>query len=163
MTVQMQTTDVAAAVDKAVPMVMPQAAEHDIRLVVEPPAAPLQVCADPTRLVQVLVNLLSNGIKYNRRGGEVRLACRRRGGGRVRISVADTGRGIAPDQRERLFRAFERLGAESGDIEGAGIGLAFSHRMAALMGGELGFDSEIGRGSTFWIDLPEVPSQPLPA
>ena len=146
--------DVAAAVMLAVPLVSSLSAQRVVELTVDPLPAPLVVAADPTRLRQVLVNLLSNAVKYNRKGGQVRVSCRRLDSGRVRIQVQDTGPGIAVARQSQLFRAFERLGAESSEIAGAGIGLAFSRRLAELMQGELGFETEVGVGSTFWIDLP---------
>jgi PAS domain S-box-containing protein len=114
----------------------------------------LSVLADATRLRQVLVNLLSNAAKYNRHGGSIRVGCTVLAGERVRIAVTDTGPGIAPDKLELLFKPFERLGAEFTAVEGAGIGLAISKRLAELMGGALGVDSTPGQGSTFWIELP---------
>lgn len=161
--VQCAPVDVAAAVTQAVPLVASLVAERAILLTVEPPDVPLWVAADPTRLTQVLVNLLSNAIKYNRKGGEVRVSCRAQDKGRIRIAVSDTGSGIAQAMQERLFRSFERLGAEAGNIAGAGIGLAFSKRLALLMEGELGFETEVGVGSTFWIELRSWPRDMAPA
>ena len=154
LSVQSVPVDVAAAVMLAVPLVSSLSAQRAVELTVDPLPAPLVVAADPTRLRQVLVNLLSNAVKYNRKGGQVRVSCRRLDSGRVRIQVQDTGPGIAVARQSQLFRAFKRLGAESSEIAGAGIGLAFSRRLAELMQGELGFETEVGVGSTFWIDLP---------
>ena len=112
------------------------------------------VLADPQRLKQVLINLLSNAIKYNRPGGAVTLACRRTGGGKLRISVDDTGVGIAPEKIERLFTPFDRLDAESTRVEGIGLGLALSKGLAVAMGATLDVESTPGVGSSFWIDLP---------
>jgi PAS domain S-box-containing protein len=119
-----------------------------------------RVLADPTRLKQVMVNLLSNAAKYNRRGGRIVIDCVAHGAGTVRLSVTDTGPGIAPEQREHLFKPFERLGAEFSAVDGTGIGLALSRQLAELMGGTLGVDSTPGEGSTFWIDLPVAPDTP---
>jgi len=113
----------------------------------------LAVTADPTRLRQVLLNLLGNAVKYNRAGGEVRLSARREGV-EVLMSVQDTGPGIAARDQGRLFQPFERLGAEHSGIEGAGIGLALSQRLVHAMGGRIGVNSEPGRGSNFWVALP---------
>jgi signal transduction histidine kinase len=110
------------------------------------------VAADRQRLTQVLLNLLSNAVKYNRYGGRVHVAAARDGEA-VRISVTDTGSGIAPDDLERVFRPFERLGAEDTDVEGSGIGLALSRRLVEAMGGTIGVDTEVDRGSTFWVEL----------
>jgi PAS domain S-box-containing protein len=151
--VQCVPVDVSTVVTQAVPLVASLVAERAIVLTVEPPNAPLSVAADPTRLTQVLVNLLSNAIKYNRKGGQVRVSCRMQDNARVRIAVSDTGSGIAHTKQARLFRSFERLGAETSGITGAGIGLAFSKRLASLMQGDLGFETEVGVGSTFWIEL----------
>jgi hypothetical protein len=114
------------------------------------------VLADPTRLKQILVNLLSNAAKYNRQGGRVIMDCLPQADGRMHIRVTDTGPGIAPEHLLNLFKPFERLGAEFTEVQGTGIGLALSHQLAALMGGTLGIDTEPGRGSTFWVDLPLV-------
>jgi PAS domain S-box-containing protein len=114
----------------------------------------IAVLADATRLKQILVNLLSNAAKYNRQGGSIRIDCHAVDADKVRFSVTDTGPGIAPDKLELLFKPFERLGAEFTAVEGAGIGLAISKRLAELMGGALGVDSTPGQGSTFWIELP---------
>ncbi len=110
------------------------------------------VNADAIRLRQILVNLLSNAVKYNRPGGRVSVRLEDRGS-RVRVAIADTGPGIAADKLGRLFQPFERLGAEFGPIEGTGIGLALSRRLAELMGATLGVESVPGEGSTFWIEL----------
>lgn len=115
--------------------------------------AALVVQADHTRLKQVLLNLISNAIKYNRDGGRIDVtACVEKG--RARIAVRDTGRGIAPEKLERLFKPFERIETISDNIEGSGIGLALVKRLVEAMGGEVGLDSEVGNGSTFWFTLP---------
>ncbi|HXC19511.1 MAG TPA: ATP-binding protein [Acidimicrobiales bacterium] len=111
------------------------------------------VLGDQQRLKQVLLNLLSNAIKYNRPNGAVTIACESRRNN-VRLSVTDTGPGISSDLRERLFTPFDRLDAETSGIEGTGLGLALSKGLIEAIGGTLGVDSEVGRGSTFWIELP---------
>jgi CheY-like chemotaxis protein len=100
----------------------------------------------------VLLNLLSNAIKYNRPDGYVQIACVPEQDG-LRISVSDTGQGVSPEQRDRLFKAFERLGAERGAIQGVGIGLVLSKRLVELMNGSIGMESVVGEGSTFWVRL----------
>ena len=117
------------------------------------------VLADPTRLKQVLVNLLSNAAKYNRKGGRILLECQRRDGGMLRFSVTDNGPGIALEKQPYLFKPFERLGAEHSAVDGTGIGLALSRQLTELMGGSIGFESTPGAGSTFWIELPLAPAQ----
>jgi len=135
-------------------LVRPLADTHGVHI--EPPDAALlhiAVAADRMRLKQVLLNLLANAIKYNRPGGDVGLVCAPQDGV-VRLGVRDTGHGLAPSQIERLFQPFERLGAARSGIEGTGIGLALSRRLAEAMGGTIEVTSEVGRGSTFWVCLP---------
>ena len=109
---------------------------------------------DSTRLIQVLLNLLTNAVKYNREGGSVSLACREVHGGMLRLSVIDNGLGIAAELQGKLFMPFERLGHELGQIEGAGIGLSITQQIVEKLGGHIGFESEQGRGSHFWVDIP---------
>lgn len=118
----------------------------------------LCVLADPVRLKQALLNLLSNAIKYNRRGGSVDIECHDTGKGTVRISLSDTGRGIAPHRMKHLFQPFNRLGMKNSHIEGTGIGLTIVRNLASKMGGEVGATSEEGVGSCFWLELPLAPA-----
>lgn len=119
----------------------------------------LAVRADLSRLRQILLNLLSNAIKYNRQGGSVTLSCEKVGD-YVRITVADTGPGIADERRPEIFQPFHRLGAERTNIEGTGIGLVVCQRLVKAMDGHIGFDSTIGVGSRFWIELPQAANAP---
>lgn len=123
-----------------------------------PPA--LCVRADRMRLKQVLVNLFSNALKYNRAGGELRVEVQPMPGGRLRITVDDTGKGIAPERLEELFQPFNRLGSENSGIEGTGIGLTITRRLVEMMGGSVGVHSELGQGTQFWIEL-SMDSAPL--
>jgi CheY-like chemotaxis protein len=112
------------------------------------------VVADRQRLKQVLLNLISNGVKYNRQNGTVRVSIDRTGtGSRIRIDVTDTGRGIPVERIERLFAPFDRLGAEETGIEGTGLGLALTRPLVEAMGGTISVSSEFGRGSTFSVEL----------
>ncbi len=116
--------------------------------------ASMAVRADQFRLRQILINLVSNAIKYNRRGGGVTLSALPSPGGRVRLVVSDTGIGIAQERQSELFEPFHRLGAEYTEVAGTGIGLALSRKLVAAMGGTIDFFSRPGQGSTFWIELP---------
>ncbi|MBI3774112.1 MAG: PAS domain S-box protein [Gammaproteobacteria bacterium] len=111
------------------------------------------VQADRTRLRQVLLNFMSNAVKYNREGGSVWVACTPAAGGRVRISVRDTGFGVAPDKQAEMFQPFNRLGAERSEIEGTGIGLTITKQLVEMMQGEIGLTSTPGEGSTFWVEF----------
>jgi CheY-like chemotaxis protein/two-component sensor histidine kinase len=110
--------------------------------------------ADRTRLNQVLLNLTTNAIKYNRPEGRVEISCELVDPTRLRLTVADTGVGIAEELRQGLFEPFNRLGREASTIEGSGIGLALSRKLMGLMGGSIDYSSHAGQGSRFWIDIP---------
>lgn len=112
------------------------------------------VHADRTRFVQIVTNFGSNAIKYNRAGGSVALHASASDAGAVRVTVTDTGIGIPHDKQDKLFQPFQRAGQEAGPIEGTGIGLVISKRLAELMAGRVGFHSTPGVGSSFWVELP---------
>ncbi len=137
-------------------LMQPLALQHQLTLH-DPAADPgeLAVLADPTRLKQVLLNLLGNAIKYNRPGGDVQVLCRVEGQSVV-ISVRDSGIGITESQRARLFQAFDRLGAERSAVEGTGIGLALTLRLVQAMNGRIEVHSTPGVGSTFSVHLQRV-------
>jgi PAS domain S-box-containing protein len=116
----------------------------------------LYVLADNQRLKQVLLNLVSNAVKYNREQGSVTLTWEELPPGRVRLSVRDTGPGLPPEKRDRLFNPFDRLGAEATAVEGTGLGLVLSKRLTEAMGGTLSFTSTVGQGTTFFVELPKV-------
>ena len=134
-------------------MMEPQAQQRGISVTFPQMERPLYVNADRTRFKQSLINLLSNAIKYNRPGGTVAVACSLCTPDSIRISVRDTGEGIAPDLLRQLFQPFNRLGKEASLEEGTGIGLVVTRRLVERMGGSVGVDSTVGVGTVFWIEL----------
>ena len=141
----------------AVDLIKPLAAPNGIQVVVDTATTQNDyVFADRQRAKQILLNLLSNAVKYNRPRGTVAVSCEHVGDTRLRISVTDTGHGIPAERIDQLFVAFERLGAEHTGVEGTGIGLALSKRLAEVMGGTLTVESQLGHGSTFSVELPRV-------
>ncbi|WP_261563326.1 ATP-binding response regulator, partial [Frankia tisae] len=142
-------------VQGVVELVEPLAAQRSIRRVIDP-AVPLIADADRRRLWQVLLNLVGNALKYGREGGSVRVGIVPITGSRIRIEVEDDGAGLSPRAIDRLFRPFERLGAERSGIEGSGLGLALSHALVTAMGGVLTVASRYGVGSVFAVVLDAV-------
>jgi PAS domain S-box-containing protein len=134
-------------------MVGPQAQKHGISVSFTRLEIPCFVNADRTRMKQVLINLLSNAIKYNKPGGTVTVTCTPNPPESIRISVSDSGAGLAPEQLAQLFQPFNRLGQEACVEEGTGIGLVVSKRLVELMNGLIGVESTVGKGSVFWIEL----------
>ncbi|MBX6387612.1 MAG: response regulator [Frankia sp.] len=147
--------NVLEIVEGVVELVEPLAQRRGIRRVIHP-AEPLVADADRRRLWQVLLNLVGNALKYGRDGGTVRVGIVPVTGGRLRIEVEDDGIGLPPDAMGRLFRPFERLGAERTRVEGSGLGLALSHALVTAMGGVLTAASRQGVGSVFAVVLDAV-------
>ena len=156
---QLQMTDLllAEVVRECIDLIMPLAAERQIQVNDGiSPCMPHHVHADRTRLKQVILNYLSNAVKYNRQGGEILLKCEQMAGGILRVSVSDTGPGIPESKLDELFQPFNRLDADDTDVQGTGVGLAVVKRLVELMGGSVGVISEVGRGTTFWLDMHEM-------
>jgi PAS domain S-box-containing protein len=152
-----EAVDVYGVAREATEMIRPLAAARDVtvRLASRSPQATALV--DRHHLRQVLLNLCSNGVKYNRPGGSVTVSWQASGASVVRLAVHDEGIGIAAEKLPRLFTPFERLGAEQTTVEGTGLGLALCKRLVEAMGGALSVESQPGRGSTFFVDLPAAP------
>jgi len=152
----LEPVEVTALMRECAELVTLEVRRHGLQLAFDLPAAPVEVMAEARRLRQVLLNLLSNAIKYNRPAGRIRLAVETLAG-QVRLIVEDTGLGIDEDQHAEMFEPFRRLGRESSNIQGAGIGLSLCLEYAKLMGGSIGVKSTPGGGRRFWVAPPAVP------
>ncbi len=128
-----------------------------ITLALDVPTDLPEVLADPPRLHQICLNLLSNAVKFTPAGGCVVLRSRLVGDAMVRVEVADTGIGVPPESCEHLFKKFFRVqGGLTASTKGTGLGLAIAKQLVEAQGGEIGVESEIGLGSTFWFTLPRA-------
>ena len=146
--------NVGALAQECLDLMARLAQAREISCRVEAPCFSSVLWCDESRLRQMLLNLISNAIKYNREQGQVVVACEARPDGCFRLNVRDTGSGLSPGEIDQLFVPFERLTQAYGAVEGTGLGLVVSRRVAEAMGGSVGLESEVGRGSTFWIELP---------
>lgn len=154
---KVEPTDVGECLKRAQAMLAPMAEKAGVSLhVTEPDSAPIIVAADPTRLLQIIMNLGSNGIKYNRAGGRVDITMSANRS-EVMVRFADTGVGIPAELRQQVFQPFNRLNQERSNVHGSGIGLALSKRLAQAMGADLTFTSREGDGSTFELTLHLMP------
>jgi PAS domain S-box-containing protein len=154
-TVSLEPINIAELATDVLNVVHPMAKKFNIRLVDEITAQKsIHIFADKTRLKQVLLNLLSNGIKYNRKEGSVTLSLEKQQDGFLNILVTDTGMGIPSKKLEKIFVPFDRLDAEGTEVEGTGIGMTISKRLIELMNGRIHVHSTMGKGSQFSVSLP---------
>ena len=154
MSMSLEPVHLASVLAESVALIQPLATADGITLGVdEAELGEVHVLGDQQRLKQVLINLLSNAIKYNRPGGSVRVGVSSPSPGRVELAIVDSGRGMTPEQLERLFEPFDRLGAEQTEIDGIGLGLPLSKRLLDAMSGTIEAESERGVGTTVRVGL----------
>jgi signal transduction histidine kinase len=151
----LEPVDITVVMKDCLSMIRPLAKERDIQLNTEVETFEKQIVSgDKTRIKEVLVNILSNAVKYNSESGKITINYERKNDNKIQVSVTDTGRGISEDDQKVLFFPFTRLEDHNHDVQGIGIGLSISKHLIELMDGSIGVTSKIGKGSTFWIDLP---------
>jgi len=155
MTLNLEPVNVITLIEEMKDILQPIAEEYDIRLsIVLDSSLSMTACADKLRLRQILYNLVSNAIKYNRKGGSVTVACKPLNRESIQVDVIDTGLGISAEDQIKLFEPFVRLGKEHTDVDGTGIGLTVTKELIELMGGTIGMTSKPGEGSHFYVELP---------
>jgi PAS domain S-box-containing protein len=156
--VRSERVQVCPVVARCLEQAIPLAQSANVSLINQiPPDEDVHVAADSMRLKQVLNNIISNAIKYNRLSGKVTISSRI-AGEQVEIEVQDTGLGLSPEQITKLFTPFERLGAENTAVPGAGVGMALTKELVRLMGGSVSVQSEPNVGTTFVVSLRRWPS-----
>jgi len=149
-----EPVEVREVVDEVITTLEPMASRAGVAIRrTDLPPVP-RVVADRTRLAQILMNFGSNAIKYGKQGGHVQFTLAEPDPATVRVTVIDDGIGIPADKRDKVFEPFQRAGQETGPIEGTGIGLTITKRLAEMMKGRVGFTSEVDRGSAFWVEMP---------
>jgi CheY-like chemotaxis protein/two-component sensor histidine kinase len=153
MSLSLEPISLAEVMHECQEMIEPQAKKRGISVDFSRFVTPCFVKADRTRVKQVFINLLSNAVKYNRPHGTVAVEYKTSIPGRIRVCVKDSGEGLTPDKLAQLFQPFNRLGQEASGEEGTGIGLVMTKRLIELMGGTIGAESAVGKGSVFWIEL----------
>lgn len=151
--ISLESISLADVVNDTLVLVQNMAEQKRIEIDVIAKDLSLLVTADYTRLKQVLLNLLSNAIKYNYQGGHVKIDFYIHDKNKIRTSITDDGIGITKENHHRMFSAFDRLGQETSNIEGTGVGLLVTKNIVELMGGKVGFDKDRAQGATFWFDL----------
>ncbi|MGL4997078.1 MAG: ATP-binding protein, partial [Deefgea sp.] len=155
LTLRNEAVDLALIIQDCLELTQNLAQEKSVTLIqTQMPTSRFMVQGDARRIKQILLNFVSNAIKYNRPQGTVEMTVTHSAQGSWRLMVSDTGRGISLDDQAKLFQPFSRVGNNNDSIEGTGIGLAFTQQLAGQMQGEVGFSSTINVGSRFWIDLP---------
>src|SRR5262249_48026059 len=147
-----QNVDLADLIEQALRIFIPQAKEKQIEIDAKLPGVSLTILGDPTKLTWAISNLVSNALRYTPPGGQVHVEATARTDA-VLIAVRDTGPGIPPEQRERIFERFAQFAA-GGDIGSAGLGLAIVRDIVQAHGGRIHLDSEVGHGSCFTLELP---------
>lgn len=152
----LQPVDIGPALATSLTLLGDVAAKHQVRVIDRLPATPLRALADPVRLQQILMNLLSNGCKYNKPGGQVTIDGRQEGD-EVVIDIADDGIGMAPENAAQLFQPFRRVASTGHYIEGSGLGLYIVRLLVERMRGEVTVDTREGMGSCFTLRLPAAP------
>ncbi len=161
----MEPINIGGVITEMLDAMQPNAAKMNLKTRLQNSTAnKLFVVADYQRLKQVLLNLLANAFKYNIKGGSVNVLTELVERPEpeittIRISISDTGVGISAEDLPKLFQPFERIGAEKGETEGTGLGLTVVKKLMEIMGGTIGVTSQVGQGSTFWIELPLAESQ----
>jgi len=148
---------VRPVIEESCRLMAPMAAERSIRIIRDCAHPALAAFVDRQRLAQILVNLISNAVKYNHRDGSITISCAEEGTGQVTVTVTDTGPGLAADDLERIFVPFERLGAERTAVEGTGIGLPLARALTEAMKGHLTVSSVLGQGAAFTASLTRAP------
>ena len=161
MSLSLEPVDLSEVLSKCHAMMEAQAQQRGILMTFPPFEQPSFVWADQTRLKQIVINLLSNAIKYNQTNGQVTVDFTVMSSDRVRISVKDTGAGLAPEKIAQLFQPFNRLGQETSSVTGTGIGLVVTKQLVELMAGAMGVQSTVGEGSVFWFELRSTPAPEL--
>jgi len=150
--VNITTVVVEDAIKQCFSLMRPLASSRNIVLSESVNSKGYKVLADDIRLKQVLVNLLSNAVKYNREGGKILVSSEIFEKKYLRLTVKDTGVGLSEENIAKLFTPFERF-HKNDNIEGAGIGLVITKRLVELMKGQIGVESQVGKGASFWIQL----------
>jgi signal transduction histidine kinase/ActR/RegA family two-component response regulator len=157
LSLSLEPVQVRPLIEETSQLMAPLAAERSIRIIQHCAHPALAVQADRQRFAQILVNLISNAVKYNHEGGSITISCQEPGTGQAAIVVSDTGPGISPGNIERIFVPFERLGAAQTGVEGTGIGLPLARALTDAMHGQLTASSVPGQGSAFTLTLPRAP------
>ncbi len=156
--ISMDEINLGTSIDDIITSIKPIAQNGRVEVIFKKPNQEYYIRTDANRLKQILMNLLTNAIKYNKAGGRVIVSCTPVDDSFVQITVADDGPGIPSDKMSQVFAPFDRLGAETSSIPGTGIGLTITKRLVGLMNGQINVSSDWGKGSCFSVKLPQIKS-----